>query len=89
MQVSPIEYKRWKQEIKISVRENVNSKKADTKHQEIWDIMKRQNQRTIGIEEGKEIQVKGRKNIFNKIIKENFLNLRKELPIKVEESYRA
>jgi hypothetical protein len=28
------------------------------------------------------------KNIFNKIIRENFSSLKKEIPIKVQESYR-
>lgn len=44
--------------------------------------MKRPNLRIITIEEGEQSQVKGAKNIFNKIIDENFLNLQKELSIK-------
>ena len=38
--------------------------------------MKRTNLRIIGIEEGEEIQLKGTENIFNKIIEENFPNLK-------------
>jgi hypothetical protein len=41
---------------------------------------------TIGIEEGKDTQVHGPKNNFNKIIKENFPNLKKEIPIRVQEA---
>lgn len=51
--------------------------------------MKTQNSVTIGIEEGMEIQVKGIDNIFNKIIEENFPNLKKEVPVKVQEAYRT
>jgi hypothetical protein len=35
------------------------------------------------IEEGDEVQAKGIHNIFNKIIKEKFPNLKKVLPIQV------
>lgn len=35
----------------------------------------------MGIEE--EIQAKGKQNTFNEITEENFLNLRKEMPIKM------
>jgi hypothetical protein len=34
----------------------------------------------MGIEEGEEVQAKGIHNIFNKIITENFPNLKKVLP---------
>ena len=51
--------------------------------------MKRPNLRIIGIEEGKETHVKGSENILNKIIEEKFPNLKKEMPIKVQEAYRT
>ena len=58
-------------------KENIKSNKFLTQNiQEIWDTMKRTNLRIIGIEEGEEIQLKGTENIFNKIIEENFPNLR-------------
>ena len=38
------------------------------------------------IEEGEESKVKGQENIFNKIIEENFLNLKKEMAIYVQEA---
>jgi len=49
--------------------------------------MKRLNLRLIGIEEGTETQVKGTKNILNKIIEENLPNLKKKLPIKEQDAY--
>jgi hypothetical protein len=39
--------------------------------------MKRPNLRIIGIEESEDSQLKGPINIFNKIIEENFPNLKK------------
>jgi hypothetical protein len=49
--------------------------------QELIDSIKRPNKRIMGIEEGKEVKVKGMHNIFNKIITENFPNLEKVMPI--------
>jgi hypothetical protein len=43
--------------------------------------------RIMGIEE-EEVQAKGRCNISNKIITENFPNLKKVLPIQVQEASR-
>jgi hypothetical protein len=42
----------------------------------------------IGIEEGEDSQLKGPENINNKIIEENFPNLKKEMVISVQEAYR-
>jgi hypothetical protein len=39
--------------------------------------------------EGEELQTKGICNIFNKITTDNFPNLEKTMPIKVQESYRT
>ncbi|KAL6084859.1 hypothetical protein STEG23_002844 [Scotinomys teguina] len=78
------------EEIDTSVKENTEAKKVITQNvQEIWDTMKRPNLRIIGIEEGEEYQLKGTENIFNKIIEENFLSLKKEMPMKVQEAYRT
>ena len=49
--------------------------------------MKIPNLRIIGIK-GEELQLKGTENIFNKIIEENFPNLRKDISRKVQEAYR-
>ena len=51
--------------------------------------MKRSNLKIIGIEEGEESQLKGPESIFNKIIEENFPNLKEEMVINVQEAYRT
>jgi hypothetical protein len=50
--------------------------------EELSDSIKRPNLRIMGIEEGEEVQAKGIHNIFNKIITENFPNLRKFFPFR-------
>ena len=47
--------------------------------------MKRSNLKIIGIEESEDSQLKGPINIFNKIIEENFPNLKKEMAIDIQE----
>jgi chromosome segregation ATPase len=64
-------------------------KSCERNMQEITDSIKRTNQRTMGIEEGEEVQAKGIHNIFNKIIKEIFPNLEKIMPIQVQEVSRT
>ena len=49
---------------------------------------KKPNLRIIRVE-GEELHFKGTENIFNKIIEENFLNLKNDIPMKVEEAYRT
>jgi hypothetical protein len=51
--------------------------------------MRTPNVRIIGIEEIKDSQLKGRVNIFNKITKENFPSLKKEMPMNIQEAYRT
>jgi hypothetical protein len=48
--------------------------------------MRRPNLRII--EESEDSQLKGPVNIFNKIIEENFPNLKKEIPMNIQEAYR-
>jgi hypothetical protein len=43
----------------------------------------------MGIEEGEQVQAKGIRNMFNKIITENFPNLEKTMPIEEQESSRT
>jgi hypothetical protein len=50
--------------------------------------MRRPNLRIITIEENEDSQLKGPVNIFNKIIDENFPNLKKEMSINIQEAYR-
>ena len=51
--------------------------------------MRKPNLRIIGIEESKDSQIKGPVNIINKIIEENFPNLKKEMLINIQEAYRT
>ena len=69
----------------IPLEKNLVIKKA----QKIGDTMKRPSIKIIGIEEGEESQLKGPENIFNKIIEENFPNLKEEMVINVQEAYRT
>jgi hypothetical protein len=55
----------------------------------IQDTMRRPNLRVIGIDEkGDFSTLKGPVNIFSRIIKENFPNLKKEIPMSIQEAYR-
>jgi hypothetical protein len=45
--------------------------------------MRRLNLSIIDIEESENYQLKGPVNIFNKIIEENFPNLKKEMPMNI------
>jgi hypothetical protein len=47
------------------------------------------NLRIIAIEESNDNQLRGPINIFNKIIEENVLNLKKEMPMNIQEAYRT
>jgi chromosome segregation ATPase len=72
------------------VKENAKCKNLLTQNiQEIQDTMRRSNLRKIGIEESEDSQLKGPINIFNKIIEENFPNLKKEMPMNIQEAYRT
>jgi chromosome segregation ATPase len=51
--------------------------------QELTNSIKRPNLKIMGIEEREEVQTKGIHNIFNKIITENFSNLKKVMSIQV------
>jgi hypothetical protein len=73
-----------------TVKENAKCKKLKTQNiQEIQDTMRRPNLRIIGVEESEDSQLKGPANIFNKIIEENFPNLKKEMPINIQEVHRT
>ena len=73
-----------------TVKENAKCKNLLTPNiQEIQNTMRRPNLRIIGIEESKDSQLKGPVNIFNKIIEENFPNLKKEMPMNIQEAYRT
>jgi hypothetical protein len=57
--------------------------------QELSNSIKRPNLRILGTEEGEEVQAKGICNMFNKIITENFPNLKRVLPIQVQETSKT
>ena len=70
--------------IDITVKENGKSKNVIIQNiQEIQDTMRKPNLRIIGIEESEDSQLKGPVNTFNKIIEENFPNLKKEMPMNI------
>jgi hypothetical protein len=49
----------------------------------------RPNLRIISIEESEDSQLKRPVNIFNKIIEENFPNLKEEMPMNIQEVHRT
>jgi hypothetical protein len=62
-----------------AIKENAKCNKILTQtFQEIQDTMRRPNLRIIEVHENEDFQLKGPVNIFNKIIEENFPNLKKE-----------
>jgi hypothetical protein len=76
--------------IDTTVKENAKIKNLLTQNiQKIQDKMRRSNLRIIGIEESKDSHLKGPVNVFHKIIEENFPNLKKEMPMNIEEAYRT
>ena len=65
--------------IDTTIKENTKCKKILTQNiQEIQDTMRRPNLQIIGVDENEDFQLKGPANIFNKIIEENFPNLKKD-----------
>ena len=66
------------------IKENGKCIKILTQNiQEIQDTLRRPNLRIIGVDENEDFQQKGPTNIFNKIIEENFPNLKKEMPMNI------
>jgi hypothetical protein len=51
--------------------------------------MRRPNLQIIGVDEDEDFQFKGPANIFNKFIEDNFPNLKKEMPMNIQEAYRT
>jgi hypothetical protein len=73
-----------------TVKENTKCKKILTQNiQEIQDTMRRPNLRIMSIDENEDFQCKGPVNIFNKIIEENFPNLKKKMHMNIQEGYRT
>ena len=75
--------------IDITINENAKCKKILTQNiQEIQDTMRRPKLRILGVDENEDFYPKGSANIFNKIIEENFPNLKKEMPMNIQEASR-
>jgi chromosome segregation ATPase len=73
-----------------TIKENAKCKKILTQNiQEIQDTMRRPTLRIIGVDENEDFQHKGPANIFNKIIEENFPNLKNDMPKSIQEAYRT
>jgi hypothetical protein len=51
--------------------------------------MKRPNLRVIGKEQREDSQLQGSENVFNRIIKETVPNLKKEIPVNIQEACRT
>ena len=69
-----------------TIKGNAKYKKILTQIiQEIQDTTRRPNLWIIVIDENEDFQFKGPVNIFNKIIEENFTNLKKEMPMNIQE----
>ena len=51
--------------------------------------MRKPKLRIIGIDESEDLQVKRPANIFNKIMEENFTNLKKEMAMNIQEACRT
>ena len=76
--------------IGTTIKDNTKCKKILTQNiQEIQDTIRRPNLRIIAIDENDDFQLKGPANIFNKIIEENFPNLKKEMSMNIQEAYRT
>jgi hypothetical protein len=73
-----------------AVNKNAKYKNLLTQNiQKIQDTMRRPNQRIMGTKESEDSQIKGPINNFNKIIQENFSNLKKEMLVNIQEAYRT
>ena len=56
---------------------------------EIQNTMRRPDLRILGIEEKEDSQLKGASKYLQKKFKENFPNLKKELPMNIQETYKT
>ena len=73
-----------------TIKENAKCKTILTQNiQEKTDLMRRLNLLIIVVDGKEDFQIKGPANIFNKIIEENFPNLKKEMPMNTQEANRS
>jgi hypothetical protein len=64
-------------------------KDPKSKHPGNPEHNERPNVHIIGVNENEDFKIKGSANIFNKIIQENFRNLKKKMPMNIQEAYRT
>jgi cell division protein FtsL len=75
--------------ISTTIKDNTKCKRILTQNiKEIQDTMRRPNLQNI-VDENEDFQLKEPANIFNKIIEENFPNLKKEMSMNIQEAYRT
>jgi hypothetical protein len=73
-----------------AIKENAICQKILTQNiQEIQDTIRSPNLRIISVDENEDFQLKGPVNVFNKIIEEYFPNLKKEIPMNIQEAYKT
>ena len=79
-----------KEEINIQPEQNEDTRiqKKEERLRDLWDNFKSSNIHIIGMPEGEE-EEQEIENLFQKMMKENFPNLVKEIDIQVQESQRV
>ena len=83
-QINGLKYKEAKNNLSEQQEEKRTPQNEDSVNS-LWDNFKRSNIRIIGMLEGEEKEQEIR-NLFEKIMKENFLNLVKEIEMPVQET---
>ena len=79
-----------KEEINIQLEQNEETRlqKNEERLRNLWDNFKFSNIQIIGVSEGEE-EEQQIENLFEQIMKENFLNLLKELDMQVQDAQRV
>ena len=86
-QVNDLEHKEEKNN-QLEQEEEKQIQKIKDSVSSLWDNVKGSNSHIIGVPEGEEKQQEVR-NLFEKIMKENFSNLVKKIDMQVQEAQRA
>ena len=71
------------------IKENVKATIPNTKYSGNMGHCEKAKRKGTRYRRSKEIQLKGTENLLNKIIEENFSNLKKDMPVKETEAYRT
>ena len=86
-QINDLEHKEGKS-IQSEQQEEKRIKKKKDRLKNLWNNFKHTNIQIIGVSEGEE-EEQEIKNLFEKIMKENFPNLVKKIEIQIQEAQRA